>query len=292
MTPVAPRHLAALLVITLIWGMNLIVSKVGLAQVPPMLFTTLRFALLAALLFPFLRVVPGKMNAMVVAALLSGAVNFALLFAGLSIAQNVSSVAIASQLGVPFTTLMSVALLGETVRWRRWTGIAMSFAGVMIIGLDPVVFSYWPSLVLVVASALVGSLGLIAVKRLPEFRPLEVQAWFSWVSLPVLALLAYVAHRPGLDDLGNIPGEAWAAIAYTAIGGSLVAHTGFYYLVQRYPVTSVAPLTVLSPVFSVLFGVTLLDDQMTPRIAIGGLVTLLGVVIINLRERRLTDTGS
>jgi O-acetylserine/cysteine efflux transporter len=292
MTAVAPRHLAALLVITLIWGLNLIVSKVGLARVPPMLFTTLRFALLAALLFPFLRVVPGKMNAMVVAALLSGALNFALLFAGLSIAQNVSAVAIASQLGVPFTTLMSVALLGETVRWRRWTGIGMSFAGVMIIGLDPVVFSYWPSLVLVIASALVGSLGLIAVKRLPEFKPLEVQAWFSWVSLPVLALLALVAHRPGLEDLRAIPAEAWAAIAYTAIGGSLVAHTGFYYLVQRYPVTSVAPLTVLSPVFSVLFGVTLLDDALTPRIVVGGLVTLLGVVIINLRERRLTDTGS
>jgi drug/metabolite transporter (DMT)-like permease len=29
---------------------------------------------------------------------------------------------------VPFTTLLSVALLGETVRWRRWTGIAMSFS--------------------------------------------------------------------------------------------------------------------------------------------------------------------
>jgi O-acetylserine/cysteine efflux transporter len=62
--------------------------------------------------------------------------------------------------------------------------------------------------------------------------------------------------------------------------------------VQRYPVTSVAPLTVLSPVFSVLFGITLLDDAMTPRIAIGGLVTLVGVLIITARERRLADTGS
>lgn len=292
MTQVAPRHLAALLVITLIWGLNLIVSKIGLTQVPPMLFTTLRFAVLAALLWPFLRVVPGKMNAMVVAALLSGALNFALLFAGLAIAQNVSAVAIASQLGIPFTTLLSVALLGETVRWRRWTGIALSFAGVMIIGLDPVVFGFWPSLVLVIASALVGSLGVIAVKRLPEFRPLEVQAWFSWVSLPVLALLALIAHRPGLAELRAIPPQAWAAVAYTAIFGSLIAHTGFYYLVQRYPVTSVAPLTTLSPVFSVIFGITLLGDAMTPRIAVGGLVTLIGVLIITLRERRLTDTGS
>ena len=292
MTQVAPRHLLALLAITLIWGLNLIVSKLGLAELPPLVFTTFRFAILAAVLWPFLRIVPGKMNAMVVAALLSGAINFALLFAGLSIAQNVSAVAIASQLGIPFTTLLSVALLGETVRWRRWTGIAMSFLGVMVIGLDPVVFSYWPSLVLVIASALVGSLGVIAIKRLPEFRPLEVQAWFSWVSLPLLAVLAMVVHRPALADLRDVSAQAWAAVVFTAVFSSLIAHTGFYYLVQRYPVTSVAPLTTLSPVFSVVFGITLLGDQMTPRIAVGGLVTLAGVLIITLRERRLTDTGN
>lgn len=292
MSRITPRHLAALLAITLIWGLNLVISKIGLTHAPPMLFTTLRFALLALLLWPFLRIVPGRMSAMVVAALLSGALNFSLLFAGLSIAQNVSAVAIASQLGVPFTTLMSVALLGETVRWRRWTGIAMSFAGVMIMGLDPVVFDYWQSLALVIASALVGSLGLIAIKRLPEFKPLEVQAWFSWISLPLLALLAFIADRPDLGDLRAIPAEGWAAVAFTAIAGSLIAHTAFFHLVQRYPVTSVAPLTVLSPVFSVFFGVTLLGDVLTTRIVAGGIVTLGGVLIITLREHRLTDTGS
>ncbi|MCP5472140.1 MAG: DMT family transporter [Sinobacteraceae bacterium] len=291
MTHLAPRHLAALLGITLLWGLNLVVSKIGLAYLPPMLFTTLRFAVLAALLWPFLRIVPGQMNAMVVAALLSGAVSFALLFAGLSIAQNVSAVAIASQLGVPFTTLMSVALLGETVRWRRWLGIAMSFAGVMIIGLDPIVFSFWPSLLLVIASALAASLGVIVVKRLSRFRPLEMQAWFSWISLPALALLSLAMDRPSLAGLQATPWPAWAAVGYTAVFGSLLAQTGFYFLIQRYPVSSVAPLATLSPVFSVIFGVTLLDDELTLRIVGGGLVTLAGVLIITLRERRLGDSS-
>jgi O-acetylserine/cysteine efflux transporter len=292
MSHVAPRHLVYLLIITLIWGMNLVVSKVGVSEIPPLLFTTLRFAVLAVLTVPFLRVVRGKMGAMVVAALLSGGLNFALMFGGLALAQNVSSVAIAGQLGVPITTMLSVALLGETVRWRRWTGIALSFAGVLVMGLDPLVFAYWPSLVMVIASAFVGSLGLIAVKRLTEFKPLEMQAWFSWISLPLLAVLTLYVNRPGFADLGAISMKAWGAVAFTAILGSLVAHTGFYHLVQRYPVTSVAPLTVLSPVFSVIFGVTLLGDQLTPRILAGGSLTLLGVLIITLREKRLTDTGT
>ena len=292
MTRVRPRDLAMLVVITLIWGFNLIVSKFGVSEIPPLQFTALRFGVLCALLVPFLRVVPGQMNAMVVAALLSGAINFALLFAGIAIAKNVSAVAIAAQLGVPFTTLLSIALLGETVHWRRWTGIGLSFGGVLVIGLDPQVFAHWPSLLLVIASAFVGSLGLIAVKRLSGFSPLELQAWFSWVSLPLLVLLAAVVERPGLEVLAGISWPGWGAIAYTAVLGSLVAHTGFYYLVQKYPVTSIAPMTVLSPVFSVAFGVWLLGDELTGRIAVGGALTLAGVLIINLRERRLTDTGS
>jgi O-acetylserine/cysteine efflux transporter len=289
---IAPQHLAFLIVITLIWGLNLVISKFGLREVSPLLFTTLRFALLALPLVFFLRIVPGKMTAMFVAAALSGALSFGLMFAGIAIAQNVSAVAIAGQLGVPFTTLLSVALLGESVRWRRWLGIALSFVGVLVMGLDPAVFQHWPSLALVIASAFVGSLGLIAVKRLPDFKPLEIQAWFAWVSLPLLAFGAWVVEQPDWADVERIGTVGWSAIAYTAFAGSLLGHTGFYWLIQRYPVTRIAPITVLSPVFTVVFSVWLLDDQLTTRLIAGGVLTLIGVVIITWRERRLTDVGS
>lgn len=292
MIAIAPRDLALLVGITLIWGINVIVSKIGLAEIPPILFTFLRFLALGVLLIPMLRVRRGQMNAVVVAGILSVALNFALNFSGLAIADNVSSVAIASQLGVPFTTLLSVALLDEIVRWRRWTGIALSFAGVLIMSLDPSIGGHWQSLALVVGSAFVSSLGLIAVKKLRGFKPLELQAWFSWVSVPVLLVLSLVIERPTFELLTNVSAGSWAALAFTTIGASLIAHTGFYHLVRRYPVTSVAPLTILSPLFSVLFGMLLLNDQLSTRIYIGGACTLLGVVIITLRERRIADTGS
>ena len=76
------------------------------------------------------------------------------------------------------------------------------------------------------------------------------------------------------------------------LGASLLAHTGYFVLVHRYPVTSVSPLTVLSPLFGVFFGVTLLGDQLTTRIIAGGLMTLTGVLIVALREKQIADTGS
>src|SRR5690606_6247562 len=126
---------------------------IGVTHIPPILFTFLRFAILAVILVPLLRVRAGQMSALVVAALLSGGLHFALSFAGLRLAENVSSVAIAGQLGVPITTLLSVALLGDVVRWRRWSGILLAFAGVIIMSFDPQIGGRWQSLALVVASA-------------------------------------------------------------------------------------------------------------------------------------------
>ncbi len=247
MLVIAPRDLAFLILINLIWGFNLIASKIGVGDFPPMLFTAMRFALLALLLLPFLRVRRGEMGAVVVAALMSGALHFGLLFVGLGMSDSMSSVAIAGQLGVPFTTLMSIVFLNEVVRWRRWLGIVLAFAGVMVIGLDPLVFRSWPGLALVVLSAFIGSIGLMAVKKLAGWRPLQLQAWFALISAPVLIVLSFFFETDQQQALANATWRGWAALAFTALVASLVAHTGYFYLVKRYPVTSVSPLTVLSP---------------------------------------------
>jgi O-acetylserine/cysteine efflux transporter len=291
MIAVRLRDLWLLIGITFIWGVNLITSKVGVDEIPPILFTFLRFAIVVIILLPALRFHPGQMTTLTIAALFSGALGFTLNFAGLRRATNVSSVAIMTQLGVPFTTLLSVAMLGEVVRWRRRTGIALSFLGVIIMGFDPQIGDRWESIALVVTSAFCGALGLIIIKRLQGFTPAEVLGWTYLISLPVLIPASLVLEHPNLAALSAISWQAWGALLFAAIGASLIAHTGYFHLVQRYPVTSIAPLTTLSPVFSIVLGVLLLGDHMTWRIIVGGVCTLVGVLIITLRERRIVDTG-
>lgn len=292
MIQVAPRDLVLLLGITLVWGFNVIVSKIGVSEIPPILFTFLRFAIVAIALAPTLRIHRGQMSALAVAAVLSGGLNFALSFAGVKLAPNVSAVAIASQLGVPFTTLLSVALLGEVVRWRRLVGISLAFGGVLIIGFDPQMIAHWQSLALVVSSAFVGSLGIIAIKKLYGFKPMELQAWLACISLPLLLVATLQIERPDLSSLAQVSWRAWGALGFTAVFSSIMAHTGYFHLIQRYPVTSVAPLTTLSPVFTILFGVTLLGDSLSVRMALGAVFTLAGVLIITRRERRIVDIGT
>ena len=225
------------------------------------------------------------MQQLLIAAMLSAGIPFALLFTGLSLTPHVGSVAIAGQLGVPFTTLMSIVFLGEIIHWRRALGIGLAFMGVVVIALQADVFAYRAGLVLVVASSFVSSLGLIAIKRLgASLRPLELQAWFAISGVPLLWLLSAWLEHGQRQALHTATALEWGALLYTVLASSLVAHTGYYWLVRRYPLSSVAPLTTLSPVFSVALGVLLLGDELSARIAVGGMLTLAGVTIIAVRQ--------
>ncbi|HUO80894.1 MAG TPA: DMT family transporter [Steroidobacteraceae bacterium] len=293
MSHLAPRDLGFLLLINLIWGFNLIASKVGVQHFPPVFFTALRFSLLAACLVPFLRWHAGRMLPLFVAATLSGGLQFALLFTGVRLTPHVGSIAIATQLGVPFTTLLSVLFLGEVIHWRRRLGIVLAFAGVAVIAVQADVFTYRAGLALVAASAFAGSLGLVAVKRLGEtFRPLELQAWFAVAGLPLLWFLTLWLEAGQGAALRTASALDWGALLFTVLASSLVAHTGFYWLISRYPVSAVSPLTTLSPVFSVVLGVLLLDDALSARLLVGGALTLAGVTIIARRDPSAVDTGT
>lgn len=291
-TTLEGRHLLLLIGMNLIWGLNLIASKIGVAQIPPIFFTALRFGSLAVFLIPMLKMHRGQMTYLLAAAALTGPASFALLFTGVYLVKDASTVAVASQMGVPFSTLLSVWLLGETIRWRRTLGIALAFAGIVIISFEPKVFAYWEGLALVVVSCFISSLGVIFVKRLKNIRALELQAWIAIVGGPMLLLISLLVETGQWTAAQNADWHAWSALLFTTVMSSLIAHTGWYYLISRYPVTSLSPITLLSPLFGIFFGVTLLNDQLTPRMLLGGVVTLLGVFIVVIREKKIVDTGT
>lgn len=287
----SPPHIALILIITLIWGFNFVAGKAGVDEMPPILFTGLRFLLLFVMLLPFLRIHRGQMWPIFVISMTMGGVHFALFYGGLAAAEDVSTVAIAVQLGVPFSTIMSILFLNEKVYWRRWSGIALSFLGVMVIGFDPKVFTYIDGLMLVVAAAFVGSIAMIFMRQLRDVPVFQLQAWIALLSWPLLFLFSAIMEQDQLEAIRSASWLGWSGVLYTAIGASLIGHAGMYYLLQRYEVTQTAPLTLLAPIWGVIFSVLLLGDTLTERMLIGGIMTLVGVGIVSMRQKELVDTG-
>ncbi len=280
----AARDLAFLMFINVVWGLAMIAAASSLRHFPPLEFTCLRFFLISMILLPMLRWQPGKMRQVFWIAMTGGTLNFALLFLGVHLAGEVSAVSIAGQLGVPFATVLSIIFLGEVVRWRRWSGIALAFVGVMIIGLDPKVIGYLDGFLAVVASALVGSVSSILMRQVKEIPVFEMQALIATMSWPVLLVMSLIFESGQVEAARTANLVEWGGIAYVALMSSLVAHAGFYWLLQRYEVSQITPLTLLAPLFTVVFGVILLGETLTWRIVLGAVVTLVGVAIISMRQ--------
>lgn len=292
MSEVQGRHLWQLVAINAIWGLNIVAVKLSADRFPPVFLTGIRFLIVGLAVWPWLRIHRGEMRWLLAAASCSGGLQFAIMYLGVALSGNMSSVALASQLGVPFATLLSVAFLGERIHWRRWLGIAMSFVGVAIIGFSPEVFGSWPGLILIVAAAFFGALGLIAIKRVRRLEPIELQAWLAWGSVPILFPLSFMFEDGQFASLASAGRIGWGALLYSAVLSSLVAHTAYFAMIRRYPVTSVAPITVLTPLFGVLFSVLLLGDVLDARMTLGGLLTLTGVTVILVRERKAVATAT
>lgn len=288
----APIDLFLVLLVNLIWGFNFVAAKVGVAELPPMLLTGIRFCALGLVLSPLiLRVPRDQIKPVLWVALTAGLAHFGLLFIGIALVGDVSSAAVALQLNIPFVTILSVVILKERVRWRRILGIMLAFAGVVVIGFDPRVFSYLDGLMLCVAAAFAMAVAMIIMRQLRGVGVFTLQAWMGLVTGPSMLTFSFLFESGQGQAMAAASGLAWAAVAYTAFGSSLIAHAANYRLLQRYPVTTTAPLMLLSPVLGIVFGVLLLDDALTGRMILGSLMTLAGVGIIMLREKKIVGAA-
>ncbi len=279
-----PPHLALILIVCLVWGFNFVVAKVAVVEISPMMLAGSRFALLTVVLIPFLKVVPGQMWRIAAVAVTMGGAHFALMFAALDISDNVSVIAIGVQLNVPFATLLSVFVLREQVGWRRWLGMGIAFGGVMLISFDPAVFTALEGMALVIIAAFMAALGMIFMRQMVGVGVFTLQAWIAILSWPPLFLLTALFEPHEFARTLDASWLAWSAVLYTAAGASLLGHVGMYYLLQRYEVSLISPITLLAPVIGVFFGVTLWGDELSWRMIVGGLMTLGGVLAIALRK--------
>jgi O-acetylserine/cysteine efflux transporter len=258
---------------------------VTVADVPPVFFAGVRLGLVGLVLAPFLFPAPRQIGLMFLIAMGMGAVQFGLLFLGLANA-SASAAAVIGQLGVPITTIFSMVFLGEQIGWRRGLGIVMSFAGVMIIAIDPMNFSLSLGLIFLILSAMASSGASILMKRIEPMSAMKLQGWVG--SFSVIPLMAMSFATEGGQAEAVLSGDplVYLSTAFAVLAVSVFGHGSFYRMIKRYDVTLISPLTLMTPVWGVALGIWLLGEPLTAKLIIGAIVALAGVGVIMVRPNR------
>lgn len=280
------RDFTLALIVCLAWAGNFLTSAFALREVPPFLFSALRLGLMAVLLVGFVRAPPrAQWPRLVAVALLNGALHFGTSLWALRMAGDVSSPAIVLQSYIPMSVLLAWWLRGERFAWRTGTAIAVSFAGVLVLGFDPLVLDHPAALGMMLFSALLIALGTVLMRGLSGVDAIGLQGWTALIGVLPLLAISTAIEPGGLDALRAASPVVWGAAAYSAIVASLIGHTLFFRLVQRHPVAQVMPYLLLVPVFAVALGIAVWGDRPGPRLWLGGAMVLGGVLAIALRAR-------
>ncbi len=275
-----PLDLLAGLVVSALWGTNFAVVKLGVSYMPPFLFTTLRFVVIAALLVPFFRLPRSKMLDVALFSFLLGTCHFGLMFFSMR-GMDAATMAIIMQTCFPFSALCAAILYKERLGWIRFLGMVLSFGGVALLVGEPT-FPTPFFFMLAIVSALGWVFSNIAVKRIGRIEPLALSGWMALFGIPQLLILSLIFETGQWQVLSTFHWGMIFPVFYTAIMASIAAYTLWYRLLLRYQLNQVVPFTLLNPVFGVSMGILLLGESLTWHRLAGGAVTVTGVALIQL----------
>jgi len=275
---------ASLVGIAVIWGATFPLGKIVLRQVPPFQYLALRFALASVLMLPFAWRDVVRMRAQDVRrGLLAGVV----LFSGAALQTLGLAHTTAGKAGL-ITGLNVVIVPLILLVWLRRLPDALTAAGVVAAtcGLWLLTWQgerFTPGDGLVLGCAVAIAVHLILVGRYAAALP---PAGFALLQIAVVAVLAGAAGLVVEPRVTVISAGVAGAIAFMAVGATLVA-----YLAQSWAQRIVSPtrtglLFTVEPVAAVAFGMLWLGETLGLRQSAGAAVILAGVVMGELGRRR------
>ena len=276
-------HAVIAVFVTLVWGFNFGIAKLGLEQLPPVFMMALRFALVAVLLVPFSPLPRGRVREIFALSFTLGAVHFPLMFTGLR-GVDAAAAAIAVQTQVPFSALIAAVVFKDRLGWRRTLGMGVAFAGVAVLAGEPRFAGGLWSFLMIIAASFVWAVANVQMKFLGDLNGFAVNGWMSLFAVPQLLAVSLLLETGQLDALAAADWKAFAAIVYTALCVTILGYGLWYWLLHRYPVNQTMPFSLLVPLFGVLSGIVVLGEPLLPSIVLGGLLTVGGVAVIVVRR--------
>lgn len=282
-----PRDMAVVAAINVLWGLNIIAVKFTVEDVPPMTAAALRMAMVFAICASAIRIVPGKMRDILIFGALIGGLFLALVNYSLVVADNVSALAIAGQLGTPFALVLGVVFLGERIGLPRLAGIALALSGVMLLVFDPAMARELPGIGITVIASMAWAAASVFQRRLKDVPVRVIYGWMGLIGMITLAPMIAIFEPAPLATMARAPLAAYGWIAFSALGSTMIGYGGMTWLLQRHPVSMVVPLMLGAPVISVIASSIVFDTPLTGAMILGGTMAMTGVAIISIRSVRV-----
>ncbi len=288
---VPTASLVLIVVLTIVWGCNWPVMKLGVRELAPLTFrsVTLPFAAIGLLLVSKLsgdsiaipRALWGKV--LVLAVFNIAAWNGLILFGVQQMPAGRSAI-LAYTMPI-WAVLFGLVLLHEPLSKRKIAGMALGMLGmIVLLGDDVRVFQRSPvGAMFILAAAIFWSFGTVLLRRWkPPVPQNTLTGWMMLIGwLPIACCMPLFDPHP-FESLANMSGTVWFAVFYNIFLAGTVAHWAWFTMARTLPVAVSSMSSLPVPVVGVLSGMLFLGERpgVSEFIALGLVIASLAAVLL------------
>nr|WP_283777840.1 EamA family transporter [Sansalvadorimonas sp. 2012CJ34-2] len=281
------------MLIICIWGVNFVVIKYGLEELPPLLMGALRFSLVAfpAALFVPRPDIPWKW--LLAYGLTISFGQFALLFSAMYVGMPAGLASLVLQVQALFTVIFAFIFLGERWKPEQLAAFLLAGCGLYILALNKAssgmtIFGF----LLTVAAGASWALGNIVNRKITQLRQINLVGLIIWGAMipPIpFLIMSYWIEGPELimTSLAGITLQSIAALIYLAFAATLLGYGLWASLLSRYSAGTVAPFTLLVPVIGVMTAWLVLGESLSSLQIAGIGLVMLGLLVNSFGGRYL-----
>jgi drug/metabolite transporter (DMT)-like permease len=285
------KVLLAFAIIYFVWGSTFLAIRVGVREVPPFLFAGIRFLVAGLALYLWMRSTgtPSptfrEWRSATLLAVLIFVFDYGLLFwAEKRVPSGIAAVMMAN---IPvFMAISEIAILKtQRLTLRLALGLLAGIAGVVVL-VSPTAHLGETAIDTAGACALIvagisWSAGTALTRKLPLPASKAMSSGAQMFAGGIL-LTATAALRGEFRGfrVQSVSREAWLALAYLTVAGSIVAFTAYVWLIHHESPTKVGTYAYVNPVVAVLVGYFLGGESIGPRTIAGTALVLVSVIVI------------
>ena len=290
------KHLTLAVLVTAVWGLNFPITKLGLAAIDPLLLTALRFTLAALPWVFFVRRPPIAIGWLAAYGLIFGVAMWALINLGIELGVPPGTAALLIQFSAFFTLGWGVLLFREHLSLGQILGVGLAALGLISIIFSSPGHATTVGYGLLLVSAFSWSVGNVIIKR---SKVQEMFVFVVWASLfpPIpLLILTWLTHgsAPFTSLATHLEWVSVFSILFQVYAATHFCYWGWNLLLREYPVSRVAPLSLLIPVFGIAGSMLMLGHRVdfNEGISIALILSALAVGLMKERQSvRIAPSG-
>jgi O-acetylserine/cysteine efflux transporter len=286
--------IATALAVVAIWGVNFVVIKIGLRDLPPILFTALRFLCAALPLAFFVPRPQAPMKLVAAYGMFQFALQFTLLFTGMKLGLPAGLASLVIQLQAFFTIGLAVLMLGERPRGLQLAGALVAFGGMALVAMHLETQATLAGFVLVVLGGLCWALANIVTRKMGAVRAVPLVVWGSLVATPPLLLASWLAEGPAAWQLAasRFSLTTLGALLFQSYPNTILGFGVWSMLIRRYAAATVAPFSLLVPVAGMVSAAIVLGEPLQWWKLAAGALVLGGLALNQFGPRLLARRGT